>query len=323
MTDKKRHLLRSLIDRLIPDRYMNADFDTRRRARIIVNFTFAMSAFGPLYGLVYWLRYDLPDMAIMISSLAVFCSVTSTYFLRRTKNLLIPSINSLACLALCLFILIAFLGGINSSTFVWFPIVPAVAIMFLGSAGGYLWTFLMIAICVGFFFLDRFGVVLPYEFPEQHRSVTMVSSVTGASIFMMMVANLYESAKNHMLEEVRTAKAKAEFHRSKAEESHQRARMVLDAVDQGFVMIDPDGTMNREHSSALEHIVGSIPANDCKVWDYFSSLSTEIADWLELTWSQLEMTMLPASLILDQIPDMFRVSDQEVYLSVVCQTIEG
>lgn len=319
MTAKKQHLLRSFTDRMIPERYMQADYDTRRRARIVVNFTYAMSCFGPLYGLIYWLRYDLPIMAIIITGLAIHCALSSTFLIKKTKTLVIPSINSLMHLYMVLLVIITFVGGIDSSTFVWFPIFPAVSIMFLGSLGGYAWTGLAIATSVVYFILHKFGVALPSGFPSEYRPITMVTSVAGASLFMMIVANLYESTKNYMLEEGRSSKAEAEFHRVKAEEAHKRAKMVLDAVDQGFVMIDGDGTLNEEYSAALERIVDT-PENNIKVWDFFRPKSTEIADWMEMTWSQLEMKTLPASLILNQIPPMFRLGEN-VYLSVQCQTI--
>ncbi|NRA63256.1 MAG: hypothetical protein HRU19_02165 [Pseudobacteriovorax sp.] len=315
----KRHYFRDTVDRLIPDQFMKADHETRRKARLVVNFTYSIAAIAPLFGLIYWLRYNLPEMAILITSVALFFATCTTLMLKRSKDLR----KTVSLFNLCLFslltILISYLGGINSAVFVWYPILPMFAVMLIGGRSGLLWAAVAITSCVAFFIGHKLGMPLPHDFPAELRPTTVVTSVCGTTVVACLIAYLYESAKNHMLAEVEEARTKAEFHRKAAEQSHQRARMVLDSVDQGFVMVNLEGVMNDEHSLALEDIIGN-PQKGHKIWEFIALKSEEASNWLEMAWFQLGMGLLPSQLILAQIPPMFKIEGDR-YISIACQEV--
>ena len=85
--NKKRHLLRGVIDRLVPAEYLEADYDTRRRARLTINFTFALVCFGPFYAFLYWQKYDLPNIAAFMMVVTVSCLVGVPAIFHRTKSM--------------------------------------------------------------------------------------------------------------------------------------------------------------------------------------------------------------------------------------------
>ena len=104
-----------------------------------------------------------------------------------------------------------------------------------------------------------------------------------------------------MLREIKLAAEKVDSLRQQAESAHRRARLVLDNVSQGFVMVDADGTMNSENSQALEILLGEVSPG-MKVWEYFAQNAPDVGNWLEMAWFQLEMGKLPPSLVLEQVP---------------------
>lgn len=76
---------------------------------------------------------------------------------------------------------------------------------------------------------------------------------------------------------------------------------VLENVGQGFVCVEPDGTMATQRSAILERWLG--PAKEgVALWDYLASEDSDAAAWLAFAWGEVFEDVLPLELTLSQLP---------------------
>src|SRR4051812_15955813 len=67
--------LEKLTARLLPPEFAQADDETRRRARLVVSFSFAIFACGPVYGAVY-IGLGMPISALGAAVAAIVLAAT-------------------------------------------------------------------------------------------------------------------------------------------------------------------------------------------------------------------------------------------------------
>jgi two-component system, chemotaxis family, sensor kinase CheA len=77
-------------------------------------------------------------------------------------------------------------------------------------------------------------------------------------------------------------------------------RRVLDTVDQGLVMVAPDGTLSDERSARVSDWFGAAPSG-ARIWEVFADAPRE-RDSLAVGWSQLVDAALPLEVLIDQLP---------------------
>lgn len=85
-------------------------------------------------------------------------------------------------------------------------------------------------------------------------------------------------------------------------------RRVLDNVGQGFITLDPSGTMSDERSAIVDQWFGA-PQPGMKFWAYLSGTNTRVASWFRLGWASIEDGFLPLVLCLEQLPRTVQVED--------------
>jgi two-component system chemotaxis sensor kinase CheA len=85
-------------------------------------------------------------------------------------------------------------------------------------------------------------------------------------------------------------------------------RRVLDNVGQGFITLDPTGTMSDERSAIVDQWFGT-PESGTKFWTYLSKTNTRVANWFRLGWASIEDGFLPLVLCLEQLPRTVQVKD--------------
>jgi two-component system, chemotaxis family, sensor kinase CheA len=78
-------------------------------------------------------------------------------------------------------------------------------------------------------------------------------------------------------------------------------RMLLDAVDQGFFTINPQGIMSDERSSAVDRWLGT-PAPGITLPDYLRQYDSKIADWLAMGLDDVFAELMPVEVTIDQLP---------------------
>ena len=78
-------------------------------------------------------------------------------------------------------------------------------------------------------------------------------------------------------------------------------RLVLDNVDQGFVTIDRDGTLQSERSQAFDRFF-EVPEPGTKIWDHLERQAESFGILLEMGWEAVLDGVLPLDLCIDQLP---------------------
>jgi two-component system chemotaxis sensor kinase CheA len=97
-------------------------------------------------------------------------------------------------------------------------------------------------------------------------------------------------------------------------ELDQRAHdmaMVLENVGQGFVTVSADGTMSAERSTILRSWLGEAPASR-RFTDYVAPLDPRFAASLGLGWGDVFAGVMPAGLVLDQLPKRIDAGDHQL-----------
>jgi HPt (histidine-containing phosphotransfer) domain-containing protein/two-component sensor histidine kinase len=84
--------------------------------------------------------------------------------------------------------------------------------------------------------------------------------------------------------------------------------LILDNVSQGLLTVQMDGALSAEHSRVVADWFGK-PVAGQRVWDYFAASDTTYAAWLRVGWDTLADDILPAELVLAQLP--FRLVSKE------------
>lgn len=94
-------------------------------------------------------------------------------------------------------------------------------------------------------------------------------------------------------------------------EQNRAMREVLDNVGQGFLVLDPAGCIEGQHSAVLEAWFGPVP-HGSTLWGYLAAFDTTQAEWLELTWSNLGAPFMPIELCVEQMPKTFASAARQV-----------
>lgn len=315
LLSKIRDYLDNLIDRLIPQEILESDHDLRRRSRLLVGLLLWSLPMGPAYALVFWLQFDNIPMAILLIAACSVSNFGTPIVFRLSKNLNVTTHLFLVCTWLILMTFIYQEGGLlsvgTSSNLI---LLPILGVMLAGTKTGLIWCLVSMGSSVLLYLGYRFGVIIPKELSLDETVLATMISFSGTSIATFMIVNLQEVGKAFMLREV-------DYHQKLSQEAHQRARLVLDNVDQGFVIVERNGSLNKEYSNALETIVGPFNSS-LKIWEYLAEVSKEAAGWLEISWHQLEQERLPAAMIFSQIPKIISCDRNSHYLSISCQLVE-
>lgn len=93
------------------------------------------------------------------------------------------------------------------------------------------------------------------------------------------------------------------------DERNRGMRLVLDSVAQGFITIDLNGVMAKEHSTILDSWFGA-PAPNTTFDAYLAPHAERFATYFRLNLGQLEDGFLDAEMVLAQMPKRFSTADR-------------
>lgn len=189
------------------------------------------------------------------------------------------------------------LTGPASPSLFWFFAMPLVAIALLGMKEGALWTVVSMA---AFFVL----VALPESWFGQELEgwkLTVYWCMCAGSglILQFSLGFSYEYVKDEM-------RGKLEVARDEAADAHAAARLVLDHVNEGLMIVGRDGRVGSQSSSATRHLLGE-PTPGEPLWSLVERADPTAATWLELGWDGLVDGFMPPEVVLDQLPDRIQV----------------
>jgi signal transduction histidine kinase len=77
--------------------------------------------------------------------------------------------------------------------------------------------------------------------------------------------------------------------------------LLLDSVDQAFLVMNVDGTLLPERSARAREWFGE-PRPGLRLWEALAPINEEQADWLAVAWENVRSGVLPLEVSLDQLP---------------------
>ncbi len=84
----------------------------------------------------------------------------------------------------------------------------------------------------------------------------------------------------------------------------ERMALVLENVEQGLVIVQPDGTLADDMSEKLHAFLGPQQPGD-RLWDWVSRADASAGSWIEVGWSMLVDGFLPLEVAVEQLPKRF------------------
>ncbi|HET7506268.1 MAG TPA: ATP-binding protein [Kofleriaceae bacterium] len=187
----------------VPPELANTDEDTRRRARLIVQFSLVIFVCGPVYGALYL------ALGMYVSALgAGLCAVSLGFTPRLFRRFPHIAVGAHWVTATC-FVVLALVtvptGGLAAPALGWLALVPVTALMLGGRRIGGIWTAISVAAVVGYFVLELSGHTPAPEVPARWVPTLELMVAAGLVGLIALLAWLYESNKDHMLSELRAA----------------------------------------------------------------------------------------------------------------------
>lgn len=90
---------------------------------------------------------------------------------------------------------------------------------------------------------------------------------------------------------------------------NQDMRQLLNAVNQGFLTVDPQGAMSEERSAAVDQWLGS-PQPGTTLCELLHPIDKKFAGWLELGLDDVFNSIMPVEVTIDQLPKRITTEDR-------------
>ena len=285
-----------------------------KRARFFIAFALILLGICPVYGLLYL------SLGMWLSAAGVFVGAVifalALVVFRRTGSIPL-GINWLAFGGLiALGDITLFTGGIASPVIGWFALIPVSALILAGLESGLRWTGVALVTVAVFTAIDMAGLTPASEVPVAALAVLRAMVLLGLLALLAWLTIIYERNRDRMLADMRTIHGELELARDDARAAHRAARLVLDNVDQAFVTVDRDGRVGAERSRATTTLLGPIAAG-AHLPDVFRARAPDVADWLELGWSDLFEDVLPAEVAVAQLPARCELDSRHLTLTYI------
>jgi HPt (histidine-containing phosphotransfer) domain-containing protein len=296
-----RRLLQVLdVDRLIPAAIRAGDSETLRKARIAIYFSAALLVQCAIYIPTYIIE-GIPECAYFIAIGAtglVFLPLS----LRAERRPLAWAGLQIGGLTLGVLTATAcYTGGLHSTSLWWMAMVPVLTMLIAGKRLALLMAALHVAIVLAFYQAQKTGVVFPMGPDPREQPHVILNDVSFLMITLVMLAWLFERAKERTLQAV--AEHVAEL------------RLILDSVGQGFLCCDASGTIVGRHSSIVVRWFGALAPGQ-KLWSYVGASDASFAALFEMGWMAIADDLMPIELCIDQVPLRFTHGDRSFKLEL-------
>lgn len=160
----------------------------------------------------------------------------------------------------------------------------------------------------------RAGVATAEAEADRYRTALYLASIGMAGLVIFAFQRL-RRALSALAEANATLEQKVADRTAALDGRNHAMRLVLDNVEQGFVVVGADGRLATERSAALDRwvtpeTVGATPT----VWAWVGSVDARAGQWLELGWTDLCAEELPFEILVDQLPK--RISRGDLHLGL-------
>jgi methyl-accepting chemotaxis protein len=222
--------MNAIVERFFPEALRNADFDTQRRARLILHLAFICAIASGGYVPVY-LAFSNSPAAIAASIASVIFLLTAFVF-RSTGSISLVG-HSLCATALAIIgIGDVTTGALYSPAAVWFVLVFLLAVLTMGNRQGRIWLVIVLMVAGVLSVLEINGTALPNFLAPDKRVWLWTISLISFSLIIFAIISVFESGKQQLLlllhQEQDSIKGKVR----EAREELQREQAIAHAKDQ-------------------------------------------------------------------------------------------
>lgn len=303
--------IQRLVNRALPGDASQHTPEQVRQARLMVYLVLVITVAATSYSVVYvwlgmWLTSFGAATALFMAPLSLVIFIR-THALRVTGHML--SFTSMLALAL----ITIGTGGLDSVVMAWSVIVPIIAMMLVDRRAGMMWLGVVITFFMGLWLVDGQPWMPASEVAPSFLSTYQLIVPIGLTAALFAITWSYESARDDALTQIQEANDAMRLARDQARREHDAARLVLDSMAQGLVLVRPDGSVTGERSAQMHQWFGH-PSPGQTLWAWLGASSPSFAVWLELGWQELQSEWMPLALILSQLPSSLERPDQHLRL---------
>ena len=97
---------------------------------------------------------------------------------------------------------------------------------------------------------------------------------------------------------------------------------LLGLMDQGFVSMQPDGTLSAERSAMATQLLGGYQPTQ-RLWQAIAPHDPTFAAWLELGWASVIENEMPLELTLDQLPAKLVIAERDYRIEYKPAIVDG
>ncbi len=301
----------SFVDRALPPAIRSADRETLRRARLLAGFTLAVV----LAGTANFVQFIINFQPLTLFTIALGTAATglTVAILRWTKSISLAAHWLVGSVWLTCMTTIVTVGGIESPSYFWTVVSTLLAVTLVGRRAASIWLIAGFLQLVIGFLVTRYGS-LPHV-PDAQHDRALVVACTTAMAGAYFIARFYEQRKQAMLEEVEVA-------RRSAESAHAAARLILDNVGQGLVLVDSNGQLVGTTSKALHDWFGDL-GGVSTIYDLFAKIAPQCSDWLAACYADVFLDMMPVEVVLGQLPSKFERAGRHYTIAYRAIEVDG
>lgn len=289
----------SWVDARLPDSIFRADEDVRRRGRLVLLFSWALTALAPVF-----VSSDLKNgrfaNALVILSAVPFGFLAVPIF-RKTKSLVFMGNYTTAVFGYVLIVRSLMTGGITAFAPFWMSSLPVLSLLLAGRRSAITWAAVNISFFVTVLVATHQGVQWADSWTVAERQKEFVIANSMLTVLMLTLSSLFEAAKEKMRSELRRREGDI--------------RRMLDIMGQGFITVAADGSIVGPHSSVLETWFGP-PTTGTMLADYLRPHDPRAASWVQLAFESLADDLLPLELVLTQFPPRVIVGERRYSFEV-------
>ncbi len=294
---------------LTPTNLPPGDEDAERRARLVILF----AGVGGAGSAVALLVAALIGSVSAGSFMAFPACVASVIVARRFGRTSLAANLTLGGGWLALVLSGPASGGIDSSALGFYGLLVIGGVLTAGRRSGRFWAIAGTVTLVVFYVADARGV----DFPADEAFTSAENSLLLAILFIAMlylVGSLFETNVDRMLTRIAAATEELAAARDQAEIAHREARLVLDHVEEGFLVVDGDGRPAGQWSAFAVDLLGD-PTSGRRLWELFAPQAPQVAAFLELGWEMLFEGIMPVGVTMAQLPRECQLGDRHLRLT--------
>lgn len=242
--------MNGIVERFFPTSLRNADFDTQRRARLVLQLALICTIGAGGYVPVYIAFSN--TIAAVTASVSSIIFLTLIFIFRSTGS--INLVGHIMCANGMVVVGVGDLtnGGLCSPTSMWFVVIFLLAVLTMGNKHGRFWLGIVFVVFGALAVLEMNGISPPNLIAADKRTLLWIISLFTFSFIVFAIISVFESGKQQLLTLLQKEQESIQEKVREARTELQREQAIAHAKDQKML------EMAQEQQRYLESSVSGI-----------------------------------------------------------------